>query len=137
MNTQSKIKLPAEVKHLRRLIQFVSACIREQRLSSEKIPEIELAVEEAFVNICSYAYPEGSGDVEILCKKDNNKLVIKIIDEGIPFDVSSVPSPDMTGDISRRKVGGFGIHLIRNIVDELKYRREEKKNILTLIVYNK
>ena len=133
----SKIRLPARIEYLETLIQFVSAYAREKGFAHERITQIELATEEALVNIFKYAYPEDIGEVELTCKMDNDKFIIKIVDAGVPFDIESVPEPDLTADISNRKIGGLGIFVIRKMVDELHYHREDDKNILIFILYQR
>ena len=105
-----------------------------QGFARKKIGEIELAAEEAWVNICNYAYPEQSGDVEVIGKADDNNFIIEIIDSGIPFDITSLPDPDIAVDADQRKIGGLGAFLIKKMVDEVRYRRENNRNILNLII---
>jgi anti-sigma regulatory factor (Ser/Thr protein kinase) len=96
---------------------------------------IELASEEALVNIFHYAYPSKKGDVEIVCYPvTDDRFTIEIIDSGIPFNLLSAGEPVITSDLHKRKVGGLGIFLIRKVVDNIEYRREKDKNILTLTV---
>jgi serine/threonine-protein kinase RsbW len=130
------MKLPAKIEHLEKLIDFVSGCTKEKGFSDKRIKEIELATEEVLVNIFNYAYPEGYGDVEVKCSLDNDtRFIIEISDSGIPFDSLSLADPDVTSDISERKIGGLGVFLVRKIADEVHYRRDEGKNILSLILY--
>ncbi|HEN21374.1 MAG TPA: ATP-binding protein [Desulfobacteraceae bacterium] len=130
----SKIKLPATIGHLERLVGFVSDCAKNTGFSDNRIREIELATEEALVNIFNYAYPDGPGDLEVSCTPQQNAfLKIEIMDNGMPFDPLSLPDPDLQADISERKVGGLGIFFMRKMADELQYRREKGCNILTFI----
>jgi len=95
--------------------------------------EIELAVEEALANICLYAYPNGSGEVEVRCTQDERRhLSIELIDAGIPFDMLARPAPDFTVDAAQRQIGGLGIPLIRALMDNATYHREGARNILRL-----
>jgi len=126
------IKLPAKLENLGRWMNGVSECARVQGFDEKKIGKIELALEEALVNICKYSYPDEPGDAEVNCKQDNGRFIIEIIDSGIPFDMSSLPAPDVTSNIEERKIGGLGIFLIKKMVDEVKYRRERNFNILKL-----
>ena len=131
-----KIKLPARIENLERLIELVSGCAKEKGFTSKIIKEIELATEEALVNIFNYAYPEHAGDVEVRCKMDDDtRFIIEILDTGIPFNIHSISEPDLTENISNRKIGGLGIFLMRKMVDEVQYRRDEENNILTLIIH--
>jgi serine/threonine-protein kinase RsbW len=128
------IKLPAKLENLGRWVDAVSECAREQGLDQKKIGKIELALEEALVNICKYSYPEGLGNAEVSCKQSKSRFIIEIADSGIPFDMTSLPAPALTSSIEKRKIGGLGIFLIKKMVDEVKYRREGSFNILNLTI---
>jgi anti-sigma regulatory factor (Ser/Thr protein kinase) len=131
----SHIRVPAKLDNLHELIDFVSGCAKEAGLKDKRVGEIEIAVEEALVNIFNYAYPENGGDVEIACKTGpDGALVIAIIDEGVPFDPLLVAEPDTTLDVDARSIGGIGVFLIRKLMDDVRYRREGSKNILELVV---
>ena len=98
--------------------------------------EIELAAEEALVNIFKYAYEGTTGDVEIICKIDDaDRFILEIIDTGIPFNLHSVRDPDISADISDRSIGGLGVFLMKKLMDAIHYRREGNKNILSLIMH--
>ena len=124
--------VPAKLENLERLMQSVSDCARTQGFDQKRISEIELAAEESLVNIINYSYPEKPGEVEVICQADGRSLVIEMIDSGIPFDVTSLPDPDITADLDDRKIGGLGVFLIKKMVDEVRYRREKNRNILSL-----
>ena len=135
MKIHAQIKLPAHFEYLPDFIDFVATCSRDQGFEKKKVHQIELATEEALVNIFDYAYKENNGDVEIICKLDNNKrFIIEIIDTGTPFNVLSVAAPDIYADISERQLGGLGVFLIKEVMDAVHYRYEDNKNILTLII---
>jgi serine/threonine-protein kinase RsbW len=132
----SKIRLPAKIENLKQLMRFVSDYASREGFSQKRLREIELATEEALINIFNYAYPDDeTGEVEVRCRmEDQSSLVIDILDTGQPFDIQSVPEPDLTLDVSERKIGGLGIYLIKNMVSEVRYRREGGSNILTLVI---
>jgi serine/threonine-protein kinase RsbW len=130
-----KIKVPAKIDQLRGLIRFVIDHARMQGFSLEKIEEIELMAEEVLVNVINYAYPKTEGSVEVYCHPDaNDRLVIRVTDQGIPFDPMSVPRPDLSQGIEGRKAGGLGVLLVRELADEVKYVRDGQNNILTLTI---
>ena len=126
------LKMSAKMENLGRLIESVSGCAKAQGFDQERISKIELAAEEALVNIIHYAYPERPGDVEMICQVDRGRFIIEIIDSGIPFDVTAMPDPDVTAGIQEREPGGLGIFLMKKAMDEVRYRRENDRNILTL-----
>ncbi len=136
-NILNSLILPAKIDNLQKFIDLVNSCGIKFGLNKERIYELMLAVEEALVNIFNYAYPNHQeGYVELICYNLNSKkLIIEIKDYGIPFDPNSVKEPDMTSDIMIKEIGGIGIYLIKRLVDEFHYCRNNNINILKLVVY--
>jgi serine/threonine-protein kinase RsbW len=128
------ITLPASLANLEKLITQVSDWLESNGLSRPQTAKIDLALEEALVNVCRHAYRGGQGDVEVRCRiLDGRDCLIEIIDSGIPFDACAYPAPELTACIADRKVGGLGVYLMRNMAEQMTYRRENEKNILTLV----
>jgi len=128
------LKLAAIIENLDQFISFVHTCSEECGFEGKGAMEIELAVEEALVNIFNYAYPDGEGKVEMqYALKEGKKFVIEIRDKGIPFDGLSRPDPDTTADIENRKIGGMGIFFIKKLADEVRYIRNGDMNVLTIV----
>lgn len=95
---------------------------------------INLALEEAVTNVMLYAYPQDkNGQVRIEAEKTDTQITFVISDSGIPFDPTKQPPVNTSLGLEERSIGGLGIHLVRKIMDKIQYRRENKKNILTLI----
>ena len=95
--------------------------------------KLNLAIEEAVVNVMSYAYPAGTkGDVDIDAEADDEQLKFVISDSGTPFDPTQKGEVDTTLSAEERGIGGLGIHLIRQIMDTINYERLDGKNVLTL-----
>jgi len=116
-------------------MRCISENARNQGYSEKRIHQIELALEEALVNVCRYAYPENYGDVEVVCREEEDRLVVEIIDSGVPFNPGDVPDPDTKPcTVREKKIGGLGCFLIRKMADEVRYRREGGRNILTLVL---
>ena len=137
MAIPATITLPAKLDSLYDSMAFVSSCAKEQGFSNERISEIELALEEVLVNIFKYAYKESGldGDIEITCTlADAQSFVIEIADSGMPFDIFSAREPDVTAGIDERQIGGLGVYFVKRLMDDIKYKREAGKNILTLMV---
>lgn len=136
MHFVKSLKLADIIENLDRFISFIRACSADCGFGSKRSTEIELAVEEALVNIFNYAYPDGEGEVELRCSvKEGKKFVIEIRDRGIPFDCLSHPDPDTTADIDDRKIGGLGIFFIKKMADEVRYRRNDDTNVLTIVFF--
>ena len=97
--------------------------------------KMNLAFDELLNNIISYAYPSASTfEIEIEIELQPDRLTVCITDGGMPFDPLAVPEVDATAPIEEREIGGLGIHLVRNLMDEVRYeRRDGSKNVITLI----
>lgn len=130
-----RIKLPAKIEHVERFMRFVRNFADDEGFSRQRVENLEVAIEEALVNICRYAYNDINGEMEVACRTDNNKqLIIEIVDGGKPFNILTVSEPDLTADIKNRELGGLGVLLIRRMVDDIKYQRQGNKNVLTLVM---
>ena len=93
--------------------------------------EIDIAVEEIFVNISDYAYGGGIGPVRIQIEIDEG-VTVTFIDEGVEFDPLKREDPDITLPEKDRPVGGLGIYLVKKSMDEMTYLYDEGRNILTI-----
>jgi len=134
MTVLTSLRMSAKLENLGTFIGSLSNCAKTQGFEQEKVSRMELAAEEALVNVFRYAYPEAPGDVEMTCKLEEDRFTIEIIDSGIPFDVTATPDPKVTGGVHEREPGGLGIFFIKKVMDEVRYRRENDRNILTLII---
>jgi sigma-B regulation protein RsbU (phosphoserine phosphatase) len=95
--------------------------------------KMNLALEEAVVNVMEYAYPKDQqGEVRIKAEANDILLKFVISDDGKPFDPSIYGEVDITQEADKRDIGGLGIHLVRNIMDDIKYERLNGQNIFTL-----
>ena len=130
------MKARATIDSLEELMHFVSGFAGDHGFSKSKIHDIQLATEEALLNIFQYAYPgEHKGEVEVTCEmRNHSELNIRILDNGIPFDILSLSAPDLTCPLPERKIGGLGCYLIRKMTDDVQYRRQGDANVLNLLV---
>ncbi|MCF8076585.1 MAG: ATP-binding protein [Desulfotignum sp.] len=128
-----QLTLPACVENLEPLQDFITTCARDHSLPEDRILKLQLASEEALMNIFSYAYPdEGPGDVTVCCTlSDDHDLLIAFEDKGHAFDVLSVEDPETGLSLEERTVGGLGIYFIKKMIDAVWYARKDNKNILT------
>jgi anti-sigma regulatory factor (Ser/Thr protein kinase) len=99
-------------------------------LPAERSEYVQLAVEELFVNVCSYAYPDEPGDVWLTIRAGGPRLEFDLGDEGGPFDPLAVAEPGLHASLADRPVGGLGLYLVRNLTDDLRYRRRDGRNEL-------
>ncbi len=129
-----KTVLPAKLENLESMLEFILGKAKTLGFDDKKIYQIQLAAEEVLVNIINYAYPDKNGDIEItITPKENEALEIEIADWGFAFDPLSLPEPDLCAPLEERKIGGLGIYLLRKIMDEVSYKRQDERNILCLV----
>ena len=129
-----KIILPATIDHLRSMLTFIDEGAKALGFDEQKIHQIMVASEEALVNVINYAYPEKPGNIELSRDlREDKSLFLEIKDSGIAFDPLSLPEPDIHAPMERRRPGGLGIYMIRKIMDEVNYRRDDGFNILTMV----
>lgn len=122
----------ARLEELTEANEFVAACADRIGFDADRKFELLLVFEEAFVNVCSYAYAAAAGTVEVRCDADGSALVLTIVDQGTPFDLRSMPEPDAAASSISRQHGGLGVHFIRSLADRVSYNRENNRNILQL-----
>lgn len=127
-----ELNIPAKMENLEIMIQFILETIENTPNKDKLSGKLRLVSEEILVNIINYAYPEKLGNVYINTELLNNTLVLKIIDEGIKFDPLERQNPDITIPLEERTIGGLGIFMVKNIMDEISYSYENNKNILTM-----
>ena len=133
MQYQSHITLPNDVQATTELGMFVDEVCENVGFDMSTTFKLNLAIEEAVVNVMSYAYPTGTkGDVDIDAEADDEQLKFVISDSGTPFDPTQKGEVDTTLSAEDRGIGGLGIHLIRQIMDTINYERVDGKNVLTL-----
>jgi len=134
---EHKIVFKNEISEIERLHGYFAQIGRDANIDEFLLDSLNLAVEEAVVNVINYAYPEGEqGEVCIDASEDGKKITFVISDQGRPFDPTKAEETDISLSAEEREIGGLGIHLVRSIMDEMHYlRSEDGKNILTLVKY--
>ncbi len=96
--------------------------------------QVNLVLEELWLNVVNYGHEDGFHEVEIELTSDTEALTIEITDDGKPFDpLNDAPLPHVMESLNDRPVGGLGIHFVRTMMDDLRYRREGGRNRLTLV----
>ena len=130
---EKSIVLVNDISEIARLNEFVEEIGNEFSLSPEVVFNLTLVLEEAVVNIINYAYPkEDHESIYLSAKLHNDSIMLVLTDTGKEFDPTMAPEADITLSADERPIGGLGIFLIRQIMNEVKYERIEGKNVLTL-----
>lgn len=127
------LTLHNDVQEVPQLASFIDEVAEACGIDMATTMSLNLAMEEAVVNVMSYAYPAGTvGNVDIDAEFADGQLTFVLSDSGTPFDPTQAGTPDLTLDAEERPIGGLGIFLVRQIMDTIVYRRSDGKNILTL-----
>lgn len=126
---------PAKIGGLRRMLEFIRDAAVEAGCGSDELKQIELASEEALVNIIHYAYEQqADGNVEIVCSSPcEGTITVVFKDHGIAFNpLESVGEVDPSLPLEKRPIGGLGVYLMRQLMDRVEYQREKGANVLRL-----
>ena len=128
----SSITVPANEEVLDEITEFIDG-----ELAKYGCPpniQLQMTIEEVFVNIANYAYENGEGDAEITCVITTDPLTAKISfkDGGVPFNPLEKDDVDLSEEALEEREGGLGIHMIRTYMDSVSYALEDGKNILTV-----
>lgn len=133
MKLQRSITLPNDIEKVPVLAEFVDEVCEIVGFDMSTTMGINLALEEAVVNVMSYAYQPGTtGNVNIEAIANEHRLKFIISDWGTPFDPTAEKEVDTTLSAEERPIGGLGIHLVRQIMDSINYERIDGMNVLTL-----
>jgi len=129
-----ELVVEADVNNLFEVQMFIDEQLEEAGCSMPAQIAIDVAVEELFVNIASYAYGEeiGVAVVQVSVFKDPLSVEITFIDNGKQYDPLAKPDPDTTLSADERKKGGLGIFMVKNSMDDISYEYKDGKNILTI-----
>ena len=132
---KKEIRIKNRLDELVRVNQLVEEIGEELGLDMELQMNLNLVMEEMVVNVISYAYPEGmEADIELLAESDGKELTFVLSDRGKEFDPTMNETTDSDMDINpaERDLGGMGIYIVKNIMNEVTYQRLEGKNLLTM-----
>ena len=123
----------ARVDRLSEVLGFVDEILEAQDCPMRIQMQIDVAVEELFVNIASYAYAPEVGPAEIRAEiEEGPTLAITFIDQGVPYNPLEKPDPDVTLSAEKRGIGGLGIYMVKKSMDSMEYAYREGRNILTV-----
>ena len=127
-----KITIDAKVENLENVTEFITSSLEEKNCSMKTIMQMELVIEEIFVNVANYAYRPNVGPITICKEIDDKALTISFIDGGVDYNPLEHEDPDINAGIDEREIGGLGIFLVKKNVDEVSYERKDGQNILTI-----
>jgi serine/threonine-protein kinase RsbW len=136
---KDRLVVSNDTKYLIVVRDFVSRMIRQSRVTKEDENKIILAVDEAVTNIIEHGYDQGvDGHIELEIESETTQFKVVVRDSGRVFNPESVPSPDMKEHMKSGRKKGLGLFLMRQIMDEVRYRyKDGVQNELTLVKYTK
>jgi serine/threonine-protein kinase RsbW len=133
MDQSSEISIGSDIAEIPEISARLETAMRLHGFSDEDILDTQLAVEEAITNVIVHGY-NGPGEIiTVSIQASPNRVEIQITDSAPRFDPLSLPEPDLDSDVEDRQIGGLGVYLIRQVMDEISYRYEKGNNILVLI----
>ena len=129
-----ELELTAAVENLNEVLAFVDGELETMDCSMRSQMQIDIAVEEIFVNIAHYAYsPEvGKATIRVEVQPEPPTVVLTFLDQGVPYDPLAKADPDVSLSAEERQVGGLGIFMTKKLMDDVVYKYQDGKNVLTL-----
>jgi len=130
---QKKLIIKNQVGELERVNQFIKEISEELGLGMELQMNLNLVMEEMVSNVIFYAYPEGkAADIELTAESNGKELTFVLSDQGKEFDPTAKEDADPDVSPVEREIGGMGIFIVKNIMNQVTYQRLEGKNLLTM-----
>lgn len=128
-----KLTLHNDINEVPLLGEWTEQLGEELGLDMPDVFQINLALEEAIVNVMNYAYPgESDREIWLEAEGDNQQITFVLSDEGKEFDPTKEDDPDLTLSAEEREIGGLGIFLVKQMMKTVRYERKENKNVLTM-----
>ena len=129
-----EITVPAELERLEEVTAFIDQELRAHECPMKQQMQIDIAVEEIYVNIANYAYHPESGEATVRCSVGGDPLqvCIQFLDNGKPYNPLKKGDPDVSLPAEERDIGGLGIYMVKKSMDDIAYEYQDGKNILTL-----
>lgn len=129
-----KLSLCLNLSQLATVREFVAQTCHDLGFDDQTAYDIQLAVDEACTNIVQHAYGGQGGEVEVTIQPTDNGVRVVIRDWGVPFDPSVVPTPDVAAPLEERPLGGLGLFLMQQTMDEVDFRFDaDGGNTLTMV----
>ena len=142
MSNKHSLTISGQYEHIKQICDFISAGAEQAGLDEHTIFQVELACDEACTNIIEHAYGgEGNGTITATWEATPHTFTITLQDNGRGFDPDAVKEPafvkpDTNPDPNQLKVGGLGIHFMRNLMDEIRYQFDETQGNTLIMVKN-
>lgn len=128
-----EIVISNSLSELARVRALADRFLSTHPLSSGVTADLQVALDELLINIIKYAYTDNRAhQIHVQLGIERDVLVVEIDDDGVPFNPLDAPAPDLNASIAKRRVGGVGIHFVKNLMSEVRYDRVGDRNRLVL-----
>ena len=129
-----ELTIEADVNNLDKVLAFIDEELESYDCPPKVQVQLDIAVEELFVNIAHYAYNPDKGNATLKIEVQENPLsaIITFVDNGMPYDPLAKEDPDITLSAEERQIGGLGIFMVKKSVDNINYEYKDGQNILTI-----
>ena len=135
MEKEYVLRIPAKLEGMDVILAFVSYLLDMNGCSPKARKQLRMAMEELYVNVALYAYPEKNGWAEIRGGVEDGTATFRLIDGGTPFDPLAKDDPDILLSGEERGIGGLGIFMVKKLADQIEYEYKDGKNILHIKKY--
>jgi len=128
-----RLHVPNQLSAIAESAEQVEAFLGDHGVPVRAIGHLNLSLDEAMTNTIAYGWPEG-GEHEVLLvlTVGGDIVVAEVMDDGKAFDPLGIPPPDLESRLEDRPIGGLGVHFIKTLMDEVSYRRDGNRNVLTM-----
>ena len=127
-----EIAIANELEAIVAAAEKIDAFCKEREISPEFAYAVNLSIDEILTNTISYGYDDEPHRIEIIVRLESDSLVVEIVDDSAPFDLSVTPEANVEASLEERDVGGLGLFLVHQMMDRVEYERIEGRNIVTL-----
>lgn len=130
---ENRLVIENRIQELDKLEPFLSHFFEQKSIDMSLLPQLDLALEEAVTNVIMYAYPEGeTGTAELTVNVNNKQICSTLTDSGTPFNPLEQQEDNLDVSLEERKIGGLGIHLIKEIMSKVEYEYANGRNVLRM-----
>ena len=131
----NKLIIDARRDNLEEVLRFLDTELEKLDCDPKAQIQLDIAVEEIYINIASYAYAPAEGTAELIIEELPEKHSVKItfIDSGIPYNPLAKEDPDITLSAEERQIGGLGIFMVKKSMDETVYEYKDGKNVFSIV----
>ncbi len=135
MSTKLSLRVENKIEELGRISAAVEELAESEGWPPALTFRVNLVLEEFGINVINYAHEGGVHDFEITLLSEPETLIIEITDDGVPFNpLEDKPVPDTSAPMDERPIGGLGLHIVRNMTEEMRYERQNSRNHSTLVM---